>query len=330
LILSAEVGLIRIVESAYDLSGGMDAWLERLGRAAQPVLDRGFGLIALSCTFDRNAPGTFEVEHAVPLDVSEPFLELFLALHTSTLPEQMRAIHGIQTGVFGLADTFGGKPPRLFEELGRPLGARDSLTVCGANPNGTQFALSLASPKVELLDPRVRRVWARVGAHVAAGGRLMKALSPGGDATRVAVEAIVEPGGRVVHAEGPAQSQDAREAFRRAARAIDRARGPLRDDDGALELWHALVAGRWSLLDRFESDGRRYLVARRNDDEVRDPRGLTTREQQIAARAALGHSNKLIAYELGVSPSTVATFLTRALKKLGCTTRAELRGALPI
>jgi DNA-binding CsgD family transcriptional regulator len=97
-----------------------------------------------------------------------------------------------------------------------------------------------------------------------------------------------------------------------------------------LELWHALVAGRWSLLDRFESDGRRYLVARRNDDDVRDPRGLTSRERQIAARAALGHSNKLIAYELGVSPSTVATFLTRALKKLGCATRAELRSALPV
>ena len=74
--------------------------------------------------------------------------------------------------------------------------------------------------------------------------------------------------------------------------------------------------GRWSLLDHFDSDGRRFVVAHRNDARVADVRGLTLRERQVLAYAGLGHSNKVIAYELGLSTSTVSTHLARARKKM--------------
>jgi DNA-binding CsgD family transcriptional regulator len=48
------------------------------------------------------------------------------------------------------------------------------------------------------------------------------------------------------------------------------------------------------------------------------------REAQVARGAALGHSNKLIAYELGLATSTVSTLLARAIRKL----RLHSRGAL--
>jgi DNA-binding CsgD family transcriptional regulator len=51
---------------------------------------------------------------------------------------------------------------------------------------------------------------------------------------------------------------------------------------------------------------------------------LTPREKQVCARAAQGHSNKLIAHELGLSTSTVATFLGRAKRRLGVTSRTDL------
>jgi hypothetical protein len=55
----------------------------------------------------------------------------------------------------------------------------------------------------------------------------------------------------------------------RAAKAIDRARSRARsNEDEALELWQGLVAGRWSLVEQFDSDGRRFLVARKNDPVV--------------------------------------------------------------
>jgi DNA-binding CsgD family transcriptional regulator len=48
------------------------------------------------------------------------------------------------------------------------------------------------------------------------------------------------------------------------------------------------------------------------------------RERQIAGWASLGHSNKLIAYELGLPLSTIATHLRRAVRKLGLRKTAEL------
>ena len=51
---------------------------------------------------------------------------------------------------------------------------------------------------------------------------------------------------------------------------------------------------------------------------------LSRRELQVARAAALGHSDKLIAYELGLAASTVARLLSRARIKLGVKTRLEL------
>jgi DNA-binding NarL/FixJ family response regulator len=61
---------------------------------------------------------------------------------------------------------------------------------------------------------------------------------------------------------------------------------------------------------------------------VPDPRALTERERVIAHLAALGKTNKLIAYELGLSPSTVATHLATALRKLGLRSRTQLVATL--
>jgi DNA-binding NarL/FixJ family response regulator len=159
--------------------------------------------------------------------------------------------------------------------------------------------------------------WKRLSAHLAAGLRLRARLSaptkPSADG-----EAVLRPDGRVEHATGDAKATAARDALKAGARAVDRARGALRrrDADEAVEVWRGLVAGRWSLIDRFESDGRRYLVAHRNAPDVPDPRALTERERQVLGYADLGHPNKLIAYHLGLSPSTVGVLLVRARLKV--------------
>ena len=76
------------------------------------------------------------------------------------------------------------------------------------------------------------------------------------------------------------------------------------------------MSGRWSLVEHFERDGRRYYLAHRNEPEVRSVKGLTARERQVLAYAQLGNSNKLIAYSLGISISTVSTLLSRARRKV--------------
>ena len=56
---------------------------------------------------------------------------------------------------------------------------------------------------------------------------------------------------------------------------------------------------------------------------------LSKRERQVAAFAARGHSNKLIAYDLGIAEGTVAAHLASVMRKLGLSTRAALVGNFP-
>jgi DNA-binding CsgD family transcriptional regulator len=93
-------------------------------------------------------------------------------------------------------------------------------------------------------------------------------------------------------------------------------------NEEALHTWTVLVEGRWALVDRFEKDGRRYLVARRNGLGPR--RSLTKREAQVAYLAATGHAQKFIAYELGLSQPSIARILRGVLQHLGLQSRVDL------
>lgn len=82
-------------------------------------------------------------------------------------------------------------------------------------------------------------------------------------------------------------------------------------------LWTPLSEGRWTLVDRFDREGHRYYVAVDNDMESRELRVLSSRERDVARLAGLGYANKEIAYELSISESSAATYLQRALQKIG-------------
>lgn len=140
-------------------------------------------------------------------------------------------------------------------------------------------------------------------------------------------EVVIDPSGfRVTEAQGHAKSRKALESLREAALRIDRARGRMRESDPekALELWTALVRGRWSTVDWFDSDGRRFVLGLPNAPNVSDPRGLSEREVQVVAYVVSGQTNKLIGYQLGLSKGRVSTVLGSAMRKLGVQTRAQL------
>jgi len=54
---------------------------------------------------------------------------------------------------------------------------------------------------------------------------------------------------------------------------------------------------------------------------------LSPQEARVLAELAKGYSNKVIAYDLGIGTSTVATLLARAARKLGCADRLALARA---
>jgi DNA-binding NarL/FixJ family response regulator len=79
----------------------------------------------------------------------------------------------------------------------------------------------------------------------------------------------------------------------------------------------------WSVVHTYQADGAQYVLVRR-EDSPKPPRALSCRESQALALAVLGRSNKVIAFEMGASASTVGVLLHRAARKLGSRTRAEL------
>lgn len=169
-----------------------------------------------------------------------------------------------------------------------------------------------------------RQLYLMLGAHIKAGLRLRRRLR------QAALEppqggAVLATDGRMLHAEGEAREPAGCESLRAAAQRIERARCERtgRDDD-AVAVWQGLVDGSWSLVEQLDVDGKRFILAHRNAEQVTDPRGLTDKECRVAQLAARGYSNKLVAYHLGISESTVATHLTAALRKLQVSSRVEL------
>jgi DNA-binding CsgD family transcriptional regulator len=203
-----------------------------------------------------------------------------------------------------------------------PLGTfGDSLGVLASDPTGYGCIFFTMHPRATRLPARTIAAWRRVAAHLVTGYRLVRQRCESHDA-------VLSPEGKVLHLEPEVTRKEA-EPLSEAARAIDRARGKLRrtDPDRALALWRGLVDGRWSLVDHFDHDGRRYMVAKRNAPEVLPWQSLTARESQILAFVAQGQTHKIIAYQLGLSPSAVGESLVRARKKVGARSRLDLVSA---
>jgi DNA-binding CsgD family transcriptional regulator len=316
---------LTIVETAYSLQGNEDAWLTRVGEAVFPLLDRGLGLVAYffqagkpARTWGFQALGSDSAFAAFaaatansPVGQSDAFIERMYRGPRSfayASGEMGRDLMGTLRSAF----------PSLFERMTDVLSLRPA-NVSGA---GCVFCGMERSPR-PLPAAQVAKM-ERVASHVAAALRLRRALTamerpPDG-------EAVLTLEGEVAHADGQAKARDARERLRAAVRAMDRARGSLRrrDEHEALDLWKGLVDGRWTLVDRFDTDGKHYVVAHPNDERVGDLRALTAREGQVAAQAAIGRPSKVIAYNLGLSQGTVGGLLTSAFRKLGVESRAEL------
>jgi len=312
---------ISIVEKAYQTGLDDREWLTGLCNTA---LSASGATMAIANFFDARDIRRPRLSSGVSLPDPSAYAEI--AMRTQELLE---GTPGANEALFAACDvsTMSERLQRngiSYEPIRRvfePYGIQDIVGLPAFSPDRRGIVFGFGVTTVRALTALERKRWQRVATHAAAGLRLRV-----GVARDAVPEAVLRPDGRVEHAEGAARPKAARELLRSAARAVDRVRSrPSRQDpDAALELWRGLVAGRWSLVDHFESDGRRYLVARRNDPDVPSAPLLSRREAQVAGYAALGHGNKLIAYELGLAVSTVATHLAAAQRKLGLRSRLEL------
>lgn len=320
---------LNVVERGYDVDAPTPQWLAQLSTTVYEQL--GVGIGAQCFTYDVTPEGRLRVGDFHLIGLPD-----FVVPATIAMLESLPVAFIQRAFVCCDCKSQSQLDPVAYEiikpvqaQLGPAIGWYDMLVLAGLNPSSHGVFFGIGLPEIRKTSPRTIRTWTRIAVHLATAHRLRRRLTAAQRASPETADAILTPGGRVEHARDEAQPVDAREHLKAAVRQNERARGRLRvsEPEQAVDLWKGLVSGRWTLLDHFETDGKRYLVARRNELRLTGLGALTERERQAVAYAALGHTNKLIAYEMGLSPSTVGVLLHRAAKKLRTTTREELVAA---
>jgi DNA-binding CsgD family transcriptional regulator len=116
-----------------------------------------------------------------------------------------------------------------------------------------------------------------------------------------------------------AENQQLSESMDPDERSSDAPSGVFRTKDSA----RARESG-WTVTEQFVREGYYYRLMRRPLELAKSQPRLTKREDATVELACVGHSNKVIAQLLDVSPSTVGVLLFRAAAKLNAKSRSEL------
>lgn len=170
---------------------------------------------------------------------------------------------------------------------------------------------------------RARGRWISLQKHIAAVYDLRFRLQNGHFDERDAV--WFDTASKCVEA-GPAQNPMLRERLRQLVNdreaALSRKTSSQRGDLN--RYWSNVLSGKWAILDRFDSDGRRFVVAVPISKYGDKLRGLSTRERKVFALLGSGLPNKLIGFELEISETAVSTHVHRIFSKLGIADRSAL------
>jgi DNA-binding CsgD family transcriptional regulator len=315
--------ILNLIANSYRLEPDRTRWLDTIATLASRLTPGGAGVMIY--VFDaRTASEGVAVPHWAAHEVPDTFVEGTLTLNRSTSAPEARRFYqrGILCGtVSEELQKIGGsiENNRAYSESVASRGFPDTFGLTASGPSYQGLVINSPLPAPVSLSVQEKRVWRRIGVHLQAAFRLRE-LNPA-----PLEEAVIEPGGRIVHAEGAAKPRSARLNLTEAVRRLDWIRNQSGHEEFAgLDVWEGLVDGRWSLVQRSESDGKRHIVAVVNEYGLSDPRALTQRERAVVALAAQGDSNKWIGYQLGISEATASKHLGAALSKLQVKDRTEL------
>ena len=338
--------VLSAIEVAYSLDLERGEWLGGLARCVMPLLDRGFGTHTLTVDFRSDG---HEVHEGPLVGGSAAWREvwkqnwwepLILRLDTPSLYGMLKQDPVVsaqelwaaaerqstsldaylrELSLQGWSHAFhrgGGEgEPRLFYV--------DSLNVFALDRASGRCAclvVNRAEPITELERDEARRALAPLVPHLKWAQRARAKLEKASAFS--SAEAILTPEAKVLHATGKARSTAARDALRAAVKGREYARSG-RGEADALRVVPGLVDGRWTIVDTFDLEGRRYVVALPNDASSVASE-LTAREREVVELIGRGLSNKEVAFTLGVSVGTVGALLHRCTRKLGVSSRVEL------
>ena len=318
-----EVQWLDVIDAAYHIDGGDDVWLSNVMGAATPMMSRGLGMVGV--LYDASRPGIFHSEHiaigGMPMEGVTPELcREALEPGPEGAPLVQELFGRVQCAL--VSETLAKCFPNLLKYT--PDGAPDIFFINSTDPTLQGCVLSANVPDHAPIEPAMHLFWSRLSAHLVTAYRLRRRLRTQKGTPLEQAEAILTPEAKVAHATDAAGDSEVRELLSETVRTQARLRAKdRRADPHAVGEWKALVDGRWSLVEHVDTDGKRMITAQRNESATSGTIGLSQHEQQVLSYATLGHSNKLIAYELGLAHSTVRVLLARAASKLGARGREE-------
>lgn len=307
------------VAAGYRLDLDGAAYLEHLVAEAAPLLDGGLGV--MGCAFSARRAGGPAIDRVA---VSRRFDPVWRTTLCTAVIAALDVGAKRPPGRLGPRATHGCAQASHVREW-RPLLSllegiappRDVVVLHAQDASGSGLLLVAPLRTRTRLPPRRLARLSSLAAHLAAALRIRRGAGLArGDADQPPRATPFVVGG-------------AREALHRATLAYEHARAhvPVGATTPRTPPRRArmLLDARWALLDDFDVEGRRFVVA------MEHPRSqwalrteLSERERQVLSEARRGYTDKEIAYELGLSVSTVRVLVHRASTKLGGRTRPEV------
>jgi DNA-binding CsgD family transcriptional regulator len=312
-----EVNWLDLIDAAYRMDRDDGEWLSSVMAAAAPMLSRNLGTVGV--LYDASEAGVFLPQHLaivdMPPEINPDLVRETLEVSEEGAPFVQKLFGQVQCAL--VSKTFARCFPKLLPYTTEKRASPDILAVNGTDPTLRGCILTANSPD-HSLDRGTQLFWSRLATHVAAAYRLRRRLRGRADQLVESAEAVLTPDARLLHASELAQGPQVRELLSNTVRVQERLRiKKHREDPEAVGDWKGLVDARWSLVEHVDTDGKRMIVAQPNESASKTQPELSPREREVLAYAVLGHSNKVIAYELGLAHSTVRVLLARASSKLG-------------
>jgi DNA-binding CsgD family transcriptional regulator len=315
---------LKVVEAGYAWIEDEHAWLDGIIDSASDF-GIGTGIAAYSVKLDGEPTVTAAAHRGTP----DGFFERIQNFTTALSPDMVREMYA-PTEFCGNAmyrlRRLAKKQGRSIDEISSGMRA-DLWALIAGDPR--RRAVALVFPGDAELDPDrpfpKARVLGLAAAHLGAALRLRELAEPGLESDGI-TDSILDPSGKILHAIGAAKERGSRESLVEAVVRRERARGKLRrvDADEAAAQWAVLVAGKWSIVDFVDRDGKRLLLARKNPVAGPDIAALSEEERDVLWLATHGHTRKYIAYELGLSVAQVGRRLVSAMRKYKVSSRREL------
>ena len=312
---------IEVLHAVETLRHDEATWLARIMEACRQPLAAPEAYMAAVLEYDERSRtysySSARMEGSKPLDEGAALMNGHL---DSALRQQLQHLDGTRS----FRATVGDDPAVL--DAARQMGITEVFGLVG-RASANVMAM-VVSHQEEVWSPNraLSAYWDPVCRSLGRVLRLRRALATTGGEP----DAAFTPDGECAHA-GDAVRDDelALARLRAAVRERERARATgdaatrvaRGGDDGSVasgaESWEALLDRRWTLLDEFDGDGRRWILAWDNPGARGDPRALDARERVVLSRALAGVSTRETADELTVAKSTVSRLLAGALRKLG-------------